>query len=310
MNSSDNNDEQLLMIEFEKVWDTQLSDELARLEENKDFNYEEVQEFCVGPHDTPIWLTSSGRQNHDLKDRIGFGVSGSVFASKITPQLSPLTQERETKLTSKISESKSRYSESKRHNNKNNKAYVDNETVAVKVQFSCDAFERESELMKLMSDHKIGPKFLSSWSAEGVGFIATERWDCSLYDYFANFARKFKRRAIIHPKVIACLEQKIHTLNDLGYVHGDILDKNILVKHIDFKITNICLTDFGLTDKAETWRKNPAFMKKMLDYHSDVVNKTHFYFKDMGITLDMLLDQPLHMDKALLYYYYHYHKKQ
>ena len=96
----------------------------------------------------------------------------------------------------------------------------------------------------------------------------------------------------------------IDTLHETGYIHADILEKNVLVK-VDPNnntIQDITLTDFGLMDMEEDWKANPEFLEELYNYHSAAPNNTRHYFQDLDISLEDVLDDPRHLDYALLYY--------
>ena len=189
--------------------------------------------------------------------------------------------------------------------------------VAIKVQKADDeSFADETRLARQMSKLGVGPRVLDSWEADGVGFLVTDQWDMSLWDYF----HKQKQLGIVPslpPHLVFKLEVLIRRLHEAGIVHGDILEKNILVRTAptaDLKrsegvnppAVDIVLTDFGLAHSISKWRSMPNFLQTMLDYQADPVNHSHYYFKDKQIELADLVRDPRHLDRSLLYYFKNY----
>jgi tRNA A-37 threonylcarbamoyl transferase component Bud32 len=158
-----------------------------------------------------------------------------------------------------------------------------------------ERWRSEAKITEMFSEmYGIGPKFVAFWECEDIGFIVTDRWDGSL-----------KKGERLTPDQIAKLEVQLRTLNDNGWVHSDALEKNILVKRNRTKeITDVTLTDFGLTKTIAEWMSptvDPP-LEKMYTYFIHPYNNTRFYFKDLGITLADVKGDPTHLDKALIYY--------
>jgi|SRR5579862_2424402 len=166
-----------------------------------------------------------------------------------------------------------------------------------------DDWLREVKMTGILSiEHDIGPKFLGAWLCEQdeVGIIVSELWDGRLYDCPPRY-------------LIEKLQAQIDKINELGYVHGDILSKNILVKKdVDGKIVDATLTDFGTVATAKQWKedeKDYGFITDFYKYHTDLVNETREYYLDNQITKKDVIKNPLHFDKALMYFFNKHCKK-
>jgi len=174
--------------------------------------------------------------------------------------------------------------------------------VAIKVQ-SDRGFEEEADLARRMSELGVGPQLVEAWSAEGVGFLVTDKWDTSLWDYVHDAKRPMR----LPSHLVYKLKVLIRRLHDAHIVHGDILEKNILVQVKDSgELANLILTDFGLANTIEKWKETPDFLQTMLDYQKHSDNHTHHYFEDLNIGLRELKRDPRHLDWSLLYYLENY----
>jgi serine/threonine protein kinase len=195
--------------------------------------------------------------------------------------------------------------------------------VAVKVQMLVDdarGFDEEVELAELMSDIGVGAQFIESWKTDEVGFLVTEKWDMSLWDYFRRYYdyEHRDRPPCIPAKLILKLRRLIKHMHEAGFVHGDILEKNILVRvrpsaevtHAPPELVDLTLTDFGLMQSITKWKKKPGFLETMLDYQLNPGNTTHHYLSARKIDLQKLIDNPRHLDWSLLYYFMTRCKKQ
>lgn len=160
-----------------------------------------------------------------------------------------------------------------------------------------DDWLRETEITGMLSmKYDIGPKFLGAWLCEQdqVGIIVSELWDGTLFGCPSK-------------ELINKLQQQIDTINNLGYVHGDILPKNILVKKDSKgKIIDITLTDFGTVNTVKQWKKdekNYGYLETFYEYHTNSQNVTKFYYKDNRIKLADVIENPMYLDKSLMYYF-------
>jgi serine/threonine protein kinase len=172
--------------------------------------------------------------------------------------------------------------------------------VAIKVQMAGEDFGEELRQVKQWSKLGAGPTFIQAWVADGVGFIATDKWDMSLLDYIQGLPEpnKFKLSEGLAFK----LETLIRRMHEQNVVHGDILEKNILVNvGPDGQVCDLVLTDFGLTDTVEGWQEDPFFLGTMRKYLVDENSTTRGYMQT--ISPDELMLNPRHLDYALLYHY-------
>jgi serine/threonine protein kinase len=175
--------------------------------------------------------------------------------------------------------------------------YFNNET-------RIDDWLREVKLTGILNiEHDIGPKFIGAWLCEEdqVGIIISELWDGQLDNF------------VCPPKyLIEKLQKQIDIINNLGYVHGDIRPRNILVKkNKENEIIDVTLTDFGTVNTPEQWKqdeKDYGFIKSYYNDHFDMDSESYDYYKDNKITLKDVIKDPFHFDKALIYYFNKYCK--
>lgn len=148
---------------------------------------------------------------------------------------------------------------------------------------------KEVNTMEMLSNgYDIGPKFFKSWVCDDVAFIVTEKWDSSL-----------PVNVCVPANLIEKLINQIGQLHALGLVHGDILEKNVLVKMQKNKITDITLTDFGSIQTAKDWQADPQWILTYYGYHHNA--GLHAYYKDNGISSADVINDPTHLDRALVY---------
>lgn len=158
-------------------------------------------------------------------------------------------------------------------------------------------WHKEVKLTKLLNEHNIGAKIAGSWLCDKEGFIVSELWDGDLKNYECpprNLVRKLKT--------------EIETLHGLGYVHGDILPKNILVKRDQRgRIIDATLSDFGTVDTPQNWKKSEkefGWIETFYDYHINDSHPFNFhYYKNNRISLSNVIDNPSHLDMDLIYYF-------
>jgi serine/threonine protein kinase len=167
-----------------------------------------------------------------------------------------------------------------------------------------DNWLREIKITGMLSiEHEIGPKFLGAWLClrDQVGIIVSELWDGQLV--VEDCPSKH---------LIDKLQKQIDKINDLGYVHGDILQKNILVKKDkEGKIIDLTLTDFGSVKTIKEWKKEQKEIKLIkiyYDYHLSF-KPTRDYYEDNQIILEDVIENPLYLDRALMYYFNKYCNK-
>lgn len=176
--------------------------------------------------------------------------------------------------------------------------------VAIKTEFASEEFKRECSLMKRMSRLGVCPMFVSCWIKEGVGFLATEKWDISLSDWIKrNKINRYSKGYPLPSFLISRLRRHIEKMHSHNYVHGDLMEKNIMLR-LDRhrRPVDICLTDFGLTMHVQEWSKHLSFLKTLFEYHMNDCNYTDRYFRENRIEFSDVVKDPKHLDRALLYY--------
>jgi serine/threonine protein kinase len=181
---------------------------------------------------------------------------------------------------------------------------------AVKMMRTQNVNKEEIAIIKELSGLGIGAKFIDSWECDPADFqaplldqpvmdedsssitmIVSEKWDSQLpFD------------TCIDPKILVKLCGEIQTLHELGLVHGDILEKNILVKTKDGKIVDATLTDFGTVDTVEAWKKDPNRIKDFIEYQ--LMSYLEDYYIDNEIMTEDVIEDPTHLDKALMWKLY------
>ena len=92
------------------------------------------------------------------------------------------------------------------------------------------AYMRQVSLYKLFSQHEIAPKFLFSMVTSQYGYIATELWHGTL-----------KSEDILTPTQLLKLQTKVTQMHELGWLHNDLHDQNILKK-----VHDVALIDFDM----------------------------------------------------------------
>jgi len=165
-----------------------------------------------------------------------------------------------------------------------------------------DDWLREVRMNGILSiEHDIGPKFLGAWYCEQdlVGIIVSELWDGQLFGCPSR-------------ELIDKLQKQIDTINELGYVHGDILQKNILVKKDNKgKIIDLTLTDFGSVKTIKEWKKDQENIGLITDFYRYHLSykPTRDYYEDNQIILEDVIENPPYLDRSLMYYFNKYCKK-
>ena len=153
-------------------------------------------------------------------------------------------------------------------------------------------FDREVRYSSRLSKEHIGPKYYLSWICDDVGFLVTEKWDGEL-----------PRGVTISAQLSTKLYSQVQAISNMGLVHGDILEKNVLIKRdATGKITNVTIADFGLMRKATEIQQSPTWVETLYKYHTHQANNTRFYFKERNISLKDVKRNPYHLDLALVFY--------
>jgi len=156
------------------------------------------------------------------------------------------------------------------------------------------SFDDEVKITTLFDKYHIGPKFFGSWKCENrIGFIVTELWDGVLPEVSYD---------ILSEPLLEKLNMQIEKIHQLGYIHGDILPKNVLVKYNDNKteIIDVTLTDFNLTNKIKDWQSDVDYTTKVYDYFKNDQDVNQ-YFDDNEIFIENVIDNPKLLDYALLH---------
>lgn len=143
----------------------------------------------------------------------------------------------------------------------------------------------EVDIIKKFSALGVGPKFIGSWECENVLFIVTEKWDGTLHDDIC-----------LKENLIKKICQQIDAIHKIGYVHGDIVEKNVLVKIKNDEIIDVTLTDFGVAAPLEQWTSSDIIT--FYNYHQSTLGD---YYKDNSIILEDVIKDPTHLDMALVW---------
>lgn len=234
----------------------------------KDVSLEPCVEIPIGRDQKKAWVTPQCLKGFHFKSVLGSGTSGTVFDS---------------------------------HARVDRNHHME---VAMKTQFASKEFEKECDILKTMSESGVCPQFIDAWIEEGVGFLATEKWDISLWEWIQNNNLRHTQKGYPLPKkLISKLSHLIERMHKKGYVHGDIMEKNIMLRLNSKGLpVDICLTDFGLTIEKDDWKNHLDFLKVLYDYHMSSCNYTDRYFKEKGLNFADVAIDPCHLDKALVYY--------
>jgi tRNA A-37 threonylcarbamoyl transferase component Bud32 len=229
----------------------------------RDVYLEPCVELRIGRDAKKAWVTPHSLRGFKLNRVLGSGTSGTVFDS-----------------------------ETRHHDD-----------VAIKAQFASPDFKKECDLVRHMSQLGVCPRYVKAWEDEGVGFLATEKWDMSLWDWIKTYKINRAQGYPLPKRLISKLGRLINVMHQNGYVHGDIMEKNIMLDLDEKGVPiDICLTDFGLTVKKKDWKDNLDFLKVLFDYHMSDCNYTNRYFQEQNIKFADVAIDPTHLDKALLYY--------
>lgn len=225
----------------------------------------------VGVGNEPAWISRECTKGYALGDELGSGTSGTVYVATPSPP-------------------------SRRWRDKRPKTHeAPPPEYAVKVQLLSPEnvnYATERDLARRFSELGIAPVFVDAWECEGLGFIVTERWDGSMLDMLVK---------TLPPAMLYKLRVLIARLHEDGFVHGDIMPKNILVRLNDegTAVVDVTLTDFGLTQSKEGWQEDPDFLNTMRDYYMNRNNPlTRAYFKKHGVTVEKMRADPAILDRA------------
>lgn len=226
-------------------------------------------EVKVGERERPAWVSSRCIRDYVLGKELGSGTTGTVYAVSESPKRRRLFDD----------------------------LLPSEHTWVVKVQLAPsgdnDAYHEELRLARLFSELGVAPRVHDDWECENVGFIVMDRWDGSMEDQRVRHLP----RALVYK-----LRSMIQRIHEAGYVHGDIMPKNVLVRLNDLgQPIDVALADFGLTQTPDDWRENRDFLQTMWDYYTDEANTvTRRWFDKEGITVDDLMEDPRLLDRALV----------
>lgn len=164
-------------------------------------------------------------------------------------------------------------------------------------------WRKEVEIMIKFNEYGIGPHVSAAWTCtDGTrlfGIFAAEKWDGNLGD---GDVEKCPPKHLIDK-----LESQIKTIHKLGYVHGDIMPKNVLVKK-DSKgnITDLTITDFGTVDTPANWKleqSSSGWIDTFYSYHTEGYFRFLYpYYKNSRITIEDVRKSPGLMDYDLPFY--------
>lgn len=183
-----------------------------------------------------------------------------------------------------------------------NKVYfIENIVIKYKTtknEIELDDFINEATLYLLFNDNSIGPCVLDTWytinDKRFNGYIITLKMDCDLLKLMEdNKSSKYNNYALkdnfkVKREAIRGLKYEVLKLHNLGYVHCDLMPKNILVKLEEDTITKMTITDFGLTDKRKHLNTD-EWINTLYKYHTE-----HYPF--MKYTQDDIKAQPELLD--------------
>lgn len=135
-------------------------------------------------------------------------------------------------------------------------------------------FEKEAAISTMMSKLGTGPlvheTFVCDVGPRPVGIIVLDRWDGSLTD--AEAVRIHEQNAKNQPDMYPMshflaqkLTDQVELLHHNGFLHFDILPKNILVKRKGGEITDVTLTDWGAA-KMPGEEAAESFLTALIDY--------------------------------------------
>lgn len=132
-----------------------------------------------------------------------------------------------------------------------------------------ESWKKEVDIIKLFAARGVGPAFFGAWRCDDAqaGIIVNDLWDGEL-----------QRSYPLETWHIDHLEAQLRTIHSLGYVHGDLFPKNVLVRYTTpgdplSGITHVTVADFGLTARREAFKE---YDETWMQYHLDDV-RDYFY---------------------------------
>lgn len=159
----------------------------------------------------------------------------------------------------------------------------------------------ELKVLKEMTALGIGPKFIDAWECNldnridgSITMIVAEKWDGEL-----------SKDTCISKPIWYKLCKEINTLHTHGYVHGDILPKNILVKRKGKEIVDATLSDFGTVNTVDDWkmtdRYGPQGSAISIFYNYHKANGLSDYYTTNKLTLSDVENDPTHLDRDYMW---------
>ena len=157
-----------------------------------------------------------------------------------------------------------------------------NNEIVIKVQKLASPSNIESFLLeanltkKLYYEYKIGPRFHNAWYCKepnrgpATGYILAKKMDGDLKSLQTDDESSFKDNVYLHKKAYDDFKSKLKVLHKNGYVHADLMPKNVLVNTVTKNnktiIKEMVMTDFGLSDKKEYLKDDITWLMKLYGY--------------------------------------------
>lgn len=177
-----------------------------------------------------------------------------------------------------------------------------------------------SDFNVLIGEMKAKSSFLPYWFKEldeipfNVNYIVMERWDMDLKEWLE---KKNEKLAALKPTMLAKLVNGIRELHKLGFVHLDLLPKNIFVRQNEIgEIILLGMGDFGNAQLRTTlfFGSKEDFKYQVADHLLATLNTEPIAEAlrklDSSLSLDnkavvwrWLNDEPFNFDWALLHLY-------
>lgn len=157
-------------------------------------------------------------------------------------------------------------------------------------------FNREVQIIRELDSCGIGPK-LYSISYHGTipwmfGIIITDVWSGEL-----------KSKDILNQSLVDKLFKQVKAIHKLGYVHGDVFPRNILVKRFDDKVIDITITDFGSADTIAGWKKQLFGQWGVECYERYLFSKqTKDWICSNNVDLESMREDPSLMDYPFIHH--------
>lgn len=257
-------------------------------EEKKSKTGKSKMKFKIGRNGNIVYLSPDCWRGYTRIGELGRGTTATVYEVAITDDRGKDEGRRVRPLAIKMQ-----------------KLLTENE-----LKTQSDPYYMERDFARKMSRLGIAPRFITSWECDGVGFIVTEKWDGSIVDLKVENISEI---------LVAKLRKMIESMHRKGVIHGDLVDKNILVRldpHTR-EVVDLTLGDFGLAEEIEDWKllPPPYDEKKVINEnlrrvkHMQVMHQylstygpTNHYFDKNNIDVVHLLHDPRHLDYAYLYW--------